>query len=222
MPIPFPKTYIIRPRECAVAMQVLEFEKKMLLVGDAAVGKTSLVRRFVIDKFDDKYIITVGTKTSRKVLEFVHEPEGVTVYLMLGVWDILGQKEMERTHQMHFRGAEAYMLILDGTRRDSFDSLKNWADSVQAVCGPIPGVLACNKLDLRDQFQVSDQELASIAKELGLTLFFTSAKTGENVEAAFRLIGDSLCRPILRKYGGQGGEAAASSTAGKKPGVGGR
>jgi len=203
-------------------MQVLEFEKKMLLVGDAAVGKTSLVRRFVIDKFDDKYIITVGTKTSRKVLEFVHEPEGVTVYLMLGVWDILGQKEMERTHQMHFRGAEAYMLILDGTRRDSFDSLKNWADSVQAVCGPIPGVLACNKLDLRDQFQVSDQELASIAKELGLTLFFTSAKTGENVEAAFRLIGNSLCRPILRKYGGQGGEAAASSTAGKKPGVGGR
>ena len=203
-------------------MQVLEFEKKMLLVGDAAVGKTSLVRRFVIDKFDDKYIITVGTKTSRKVLEFVHEPEGVTVYLMLGVWDILGQKEMERTHQMHFRGAEAYMLILDGTRRDSFDSLKNWADSVQAVCGPIPGVLACNKLDLRDQFQVSDQELASIAKELGLTLFFTSAKTGENVEAAFRLIGDSLCRPILRKYGGQGGEAAASGTAGKKPGVGGR
>jgi small GTP-binding protein len=203
-------------------MQVLEFEKKMLLVGDAAVGKTSLVRRFVIDKFDDKYIITVGTKTSRKVLELIYEREGVTIYLMLGVWDIIGQKELERTHQMHFRGAESYMLTLDGTRRDTFDSLKHWADSVHAVCGPIPGVLACNKVDLRSQFQVSDQELASMAKQLGLTLFFTSAKTGEKVEAAFRLIGDSLCKPILRKYAGAGAEASASSASGKKGGTDGR
>ena len=203
-------------------MHAMEFEKKMLLVGDAAVGKTSLVRRFVIDKFDDKYIITVGTKTSRKVLEFVYEREGVTIYLMLGVWDIVGQKEMERTHKVHFRGAESFMLILDGTRRDTFDSLERWADSVRAVCGPIPGVLACNKVDLRSQFQVTDQDLASAAKQLGLTLFFTSAKTGENVEAAFRLIGDSLCKPILTKYLGQGGGAAASSAAAKKPAADGR
>ena len=66
---------------------------------------------------------------------------------------------MERTRQMHFRGAESYLLILDGTRRDSFDWLKHWADGVHAVCGPVPGVLACNKIDLRSQFQVSDQEL---------------------------------------------------------------
>lgn len=203
-------------------MQVLEFEKKILLVGDAAVGKTSLVRRFVIDKFDDKYIITVGTKASRKVLELVFEPEEVTIHIMLGVFDILGQKEMERTHQVHFRGAESFMLILDGTRRETFESLKGWADSVRAVCGPIPGVLACNKLDLRNQFQVSDEELESIAKQLNLTLFFTSAKTGDHVEAAFRRIGDLLCKPILQKQLGAGGRAEVPGAKAKTSGDAGR
>lgn len=183
-------------------MRVLEFDKKMLLVGDGAVGKTSLIRRFVIDKFDDKYIISIGTKTSRKVLELVYEPEGMTIHMMLGIWDILGQEHKEKTHQMHFRGAESFLLVLDGTRRETFASLERWAGSVREVCGPIPGVLACNKVDLRDQFQVTQEEFEAAAKKLNLDLLLTSAKTGENVEAAFERIGDLLAQPILKKYAG--------------------
>lgn len=198
-------------------MQVLEFEKKILLIGEASVGKTSLVRRYVIDKFDDKYIITIGTKTSRKPLEFIFEPEQLTVHLMLDIWDILGQKGMERAHKVYFKGAESFILVVDGTRRETFDTLATWAKSVWELCGPVPGVLACNKVDIKEKFQVTDAEVESMAKQLNLQPFWTSARTGENVEASFRQVGDYLCLPILKKYGSGG--AAQEPASEKKKGL---
>ncbi len=184
-------------------MQTIDFEKKILLIGNGSVGKTSLVRRFVIDKFDDKYIITIGTKTSRKRMEFTFAPEQIKVNLMLDIWDILGQTGMERAHKLYFKGAEAYILVFDGTQRASFDSVATWAGSVRELAGPIQGVLACNKVDLKANFQVTDEEVESLARQLNLTLMFTSAKTGENVEAAFNQIGGFLCQPIVKKYAGE-------------------
>lgn len=193
-------------------MQTLEFEKKILLIGDGSVGKTSLVRRFVIDKFDDKYIMTIGTKTSRKPMSFTFEPEQLQLELQLDIWDILGQSGMERAHRVYFKGAEAFILVFDGVRRPTFDGLVGWASQVVELCGSIPGVLACNKVDLKDQFQVTEAEVESLAKQLNLTLFYTSAKTGENVEAAFKKVGNDLCYPLIQKYAG-GGTAAAKESA---------
>jgi small GTP-binding protein len=182
-------------------MERLEFEKKILLIGDGSVGKTSLVRRFVIDKFDDKYIVTIGTKTSRKPMKFAFAPEQLEIDMQLDIWDILGQSGMERAHRVYFKGAEAVIIVCDGTNRKSFDAVPGWAASVVELCGSIPGALAVNKVDLRPQFQVSDEEAAARAKEFNLTLFHTSAKTGENVEAVFQHIGSALCTPLIAKYG---------------------
>ncbi len=198
-------------------METLEFEKKVLLIGDGSVGKTSLVRRFVIDKFDDKYIMTIGTKTSRKPMSFTFEPEQLQLELQLDIWDILGQSGMERAHKVYFKGAEAFILVFDGTRKLTFDGLVGWARQVVELCGSIPGVLAANKADLKDKFQVNDAEVESLAKQLNLNLFWTSAKTGENVEAAFQKVGEDLCYPLLQKYGaGAKPETAAKGKAEKK------
>ncbi len=202
-------------------MQTLEFEKKILLIGEGSVGKTSLVRRFVIDKFDDKYIMTIGTKTSRKPMSFTFQPEQLQLELQLDIWDILGQSGMERAHRVYFKGAEAFILVFDGTRRDTFDSLIYWAKTVVELCGSIPGVLAANKVDLRESFQVTPEEVEAMAKQLNLTLMYTSAKTGENVEEAFRKVGNDLCYPLLQKYGGggQAGAEPAEKDKGKKKGM---
>src|SRR5712691_11954240 len=111
-------------------MKFLDYSKKIVLVGDAAVGKTSLVRRFVIDKFDDRYIVTIGTKTSRKPMEFDFPDEQIHLHLMLDIWDILGQSGMERAHKVYFKGAECFILVLDGTRRATFENLPTWIKAV--------------------------------------------------------------------------------------------
>jgi len=197
-------------------METLEFEKKILLIGDGSVGKTSLVRRFVIDKFDDKYITTIGTKTSRKPMDFKFPDEDMHIKIQLDIWDILGQEGMERAHRMYFKGAEAVIIVCDGTRRPTFDSLARWGKEVYDLCGAIPGTLAINKVDLRAEFQVTDAEAQKVSEQMNLKLFPTSAKTGENVEAMFQQIGQYLCGVIRQNYAP--GKAPPAVNAPKKKG----
>ena len=182
------------------AMEVLEFEKKILLIGEASVGKTSMIRRFVIDRFDDRYIVTIGTKVSRKVMDFEYPEEGVGVSLMMSVWDVIGQRTAERIHEMHFKGAEAFIVVCDGTRRGTFEAVDDWVERARRVAGPAPGVLACNKVDMKGAFQVTDAQVRAKAAELKLTPYFTSAKLGEGVEEAFGAVGDGLCRKIVANF----------------------
>lgn len=181
-------------------MEVLEFEKKVLLIGEASVGKTSLIRRFVIDRFDDRYIVTIGTKVSRKVVDFQYAKEGLAVSLMMSVWDVIGQRTAERIHEMHFKGAEAFIVVCDGTRRDTFEALDDWVGRARRVAGPAPGVLACNKVDLKAGFKVTEAEVRAKASALKLTPLFTSAKTGEGVEEAFKAVGEGLCKGIVANH----------------------
>ena len=178
------------------AMRSFDVEKKIILIGDPAVGKTSLIRRFVTDKFDDRYLMTIGMKATRKALELTFDPPGVRVLLNLSVWDILGQRGVERAHTIYFRGAEAFILVFDGTRRDTFESISYWVERVRELCGPVPGMLVCNKVDLRSEFVVSAEELKGKAKQLGVGSIATSAKSGENVERIFQQVGEVLCRPL--------------------------
>ncbi|HEX9708678.1 MAG TPA: GTP-binding protein [Candidatus Thermoplasmatota archaeon] len=199
-------------------MQALEFEKKILLLGDGSVGKTSLVRKFVIDKFDDKYIVTIGTKTSRKQLDLEYPAQQTTIKLQLAIWDILGQKDgFSRAHQVYFKGAESFILVYDRTNRASFDHVPDWLATLRGLCGNIPGVLAGNKSDLEGQFKVAESEERAWAESERMPLVYTSAKTGVNVEESFRRVGEFLCEKILAKY------AAGPERAGeKKKGIFGR
>ena len=149
--------------------------RKICLLGDPAVGKTSLVRRFVYDRFDDRYITTMGTKVSRKEVR-VEDSNFVLL-----IWDILGQKET-RMHEVYYKGAKGAIIVGDITRKDTIEHVENWRRDLCNAVGTVPMITAINKMDLRDEWAV---EPDAIREGLGGECVFTSAKTGIGVEEAF-------------------------------------
>jgi small GTP-binding protein len=172
-------------------MNVKQVKRKVLLIGDGAVGKTSLVRKFVMDKFDDKYITTIGTKITKKDLRF-NTPAGETV-LTLMIWDILGQKGYTGIQASSYKGAEGAMIVCDLTRKETLTStLEYWIPELRKVTGEIPMVFVGNKCDLIDSRQISEAELESTAGKFGCRSYVASAKTGENVESIFKVLGEGV------------------------------
>jgi len=161
---------------------------KLCLLGDGAVGKTSLVRRFVFDVFDDKYLMSFGTKVSKKSL-MVGEAN-----LDLMIWDILGQKSQESLHAAYYRGASGALAVCDFTRPETMTNLRQWLDSFRSVVGDMPVMILGNKADLEMKF--TSAELEAFAKELGCRSLETSAKTGLNVESAFQDIGKAVMEVV--------------------------
>ncbi len=171
-------------------MQFKRVKRKVLLLGDGAVGKTSLVRKYVMDKFDDKYITTIGTKVTKKVLEFKMKGEAVELTMML--WDILGQKGYTGIQRSSYKGAEGIIFVCDTTRPETLKSLEDyWIPEAISVVGSVPFVFAVNKSDLPDG-QISEGEIKTLAERYSAPYFFTSAKTGLNVEDMFKALGRAV------------------------------
>ena len=159
-------------------------KRKYCLLGEGAVGKTSLIRRFVTDQFDDRYITTIGTKVTKKSVHLNNPERGARVDMM--IWDIMGQQGYRgMLQESYFHGASGGMAVCDVTRPETLDNLQEWINGLRGVCGDIPIVILANKADLRDIAQLTPDTLQSFAKENGTTGYFTSAKTGANVEKTF-------------------------------------
>ena len=159
---------------------------KICLVGDNGVGKTSLIRRYVLDLFDDRYITTLGTKVSKKEIEVSFPKENLTAQVDMLIWDIMGQHGFqELLKEAYFYGARGFLAVVDVTRRATLDGLDDWVACVEEVAGHIPMVLAVNKTDLSDKAEFGLPEITERCEALGCGYFWTSAKTNENVEAAF-------------------------------------
>jgi small GTP-binding protein len=169
-------------------MPARKYILKLCLLGDGAVGKTSLVRRFVFDVFDDKYIMSFGTKVSKKTVVIGES----NVDLM--IWDILGQRAHRSLHAAYYLGATGALCVCDLTRPETMESLTTWVEGFQSTAGPMPVVILGNKSDLPRA--VSHSELKSFGARSGSDSLETSAKTGENVEAAFDLITHKMTEAI--------------------------
>lgn len=157
-------------------------QKKICMIGDFSVGKTSLVSRFVRQTFSDKYLTTVGVKVDTKLVELV---DGRQVKLIL--WDIAGNGALTTATASYLRGAAGYILVVDGTRRPTWDSAMNLQKEVSNHIGDKPFVLLLNKADLRDQWEIGKQLVSSHMAQ-GWNIIHTSAKTGIGVEEAFSLL----------------------------------
>lgn len=158
--------------------------KKVVMMGSFAVGKTSLVRRFVEDAFDDAYLSTMGVKVSRKALTV----DGTELTLML--WDISGREGFESLRPSYLKGASGALLVGDTTRPRTFDTVEDEAGSLASAVGNCPVVICANKSDLPPAIEPS--EVALRARNLGAPLFATSARTGAGVEEAFQALGRRL------------------------------
>ena len=181
---------------------IKEIQKKIILLGDGAVGKTSLIRRFVVDKFDDKYIITIGSKITAK--NILIEKGDKTFQMKLQIWDILGQKGYSKLHKSSFRGTDGVILVTDITRKTTLTSLQNyWIPEVHKIAGMIPFVILANKSDLIGNATFNEEELREIALNFDAPYYYTSAKYGDNVDKAFHAVGMGIIerrRSESRKY----------------------
>lgn len=153
-------------------------QKKICMVGAFAVGKTSLVSRFVKSLFSEKYLTTVGVKIEKKFLTVGDQD----VTLML--WDLAGEDEFLQVRMSYMRGSSGYFLVADGTRRSTLDTLISLQQRVEETIGKVPFIVLLNKVDLREQWEVDDAAI-DVLTQKGWPVVFTSARTGAEVEDAF-------------------------------------
>jgi small GTP-binding protein len=154
-------------------------KKKICMLGSFAVGKTSLIQRFVNSIFSEKYHTTIGVKIDQKRVRI----DDKEVNLLL--WDIHGEDEFQKVKQSYLIGASGYLLVMDGTRKKTYDVARLLHEKAVAALGDVPFIFIINKNDLKDDWDVDD-ELINIIKDNGWDLLLTSAKTGEGVELAFK------------------------------------
>jgi len=179
-------------------MELRDILKKVVLLGDGAVGKTSLIARYVVNKFDDKYIATIGTKVSRKDIQVIKP--NLIINLRMMIWDILGQKEYSKIRSASLSGAQGVILVADLSRPETFKSLQDfWLKEVEAVVGSVPTIIVGNKLDLAAKASASRTMIESMGQKLGCPIMLASAKTGENVEGIFTTLGDTLVAEVIAK-----------------------
>lgn len=153
-------------------------QKKICMLGAFAVGKTSLVSRFVSSIFSDKYHTTVGVKVDKKVVGVGEEQ----VNLLL--WDLYGEDDFQKLRTSYLRGSAGYALVVDGTRRETLEKAVVLQSRAREAVGPVPFVLMLNKADLVDKWEVEDAAVEELVRQ-GWPTFRTSAKSGAGVDQAF-------------------------------------
>jgi small GTP-binding protein len=161
-----------------------EYSAKVILTGDPKVGKTSLVRRFVENKFTENYLTTIGVDITKKVVKL----DGGDSIVNLLIWDIGGQ-EFSRYRSRFYNGANAALVVVDRTRPETLKNISKWyGDIKNSINRDIPVVLVGNKSDLVDEMIISEEDIKKVAKKYDFHYIITSAKTGENVTDVFMYI----------------------------------
>ena len=175
---------------------------KICLYGEGAVGKTSLILRFVKNMYSDKYAKTIGTDIYTKKVLINHPTESDKVIeATLNIWDIMGQMGFsDLLKKKHFEGAHGAIGVADITRKETLDDktglggLAHWTDSLYETVGKIPVIILANKCDLGGQAKFGKKELEEFKKKYNTEYGLTSAKTGEHVEDVFKLLTEVIAR----------------------------
>lgn len=160
---------------------------KVCLIGATAVGKSSLVARYVRSVFSDEYRTTIGVKIELRRVNV----DGHVLDLVL--WDLSGEDEFQTVQRAYLRGARGYVLAIDGTRRATEEVAIALEARVRETIGAVPFIVALNKADLAATWELDDEDIEAM-KRRGWTVVRVSARTGEGVDALF----EELAKAILR------------------------
>jgi small GTP-binding protein len=160
---------------------------KVCMIGGTAVGKTSLVARFVDRVFEERYTSTIGVRIQARHVQRSGRP------LTLVLWDLSGEDEFQGVQPSYLRGMAGYLLVVDGTRRQTLLTAIALEARVRATVGPLPFVVVLNKSDRIADWDLSPELLERLTR-LGGSAVRTSAKTGENVDEAFHQLADQMLR----------------------------
>ncbi len=176
---------------------------KVILVGDGAVGKTSIRRQFLGEGFRNDYQMTIGADLAKKESPVLYSGGRQIKYI---IWDLAGQQRFESVRKAYYTSAMGALAVFDTTRIESFQNIVAWMNEFwkNNGQGPVPLVILGNKVDLRDAVSssVSDAKAIRFANTLsqvaekhrGFKIHYlpTSAKTGLNIDLAFELLGESI------------------------------
>ena len=153
-------------------------QKKICMLGGFAVGKTSLVKRFVTGQFSDQYHTTIGVKIDQKTQK-MNDTE-----MLLVLWDVYGEDDFQKVRASYLQGSAGYLLVIDGTRRETVEVARQLHGLAEQTMGAVPYVLLVNKFDLKESWQVEPAMYEDLASK-ACQVLQASAKTGAGVERAF-------------------------------------
>ncbi len=163
---------------------------KICLIGATSVGKTSLVARFVRSIFSDTYRTTIGVKIETHEVSYA----GRTVQLV--IWDLSGEDEFQTVQPAYVTGASGYLLVVDGTRRDTVHTAIRLEQRVRESVGAIPFVVVVNKADLSAVWEVTPRDLDPL-RQHAAALVETSARTGDGVPVAFDVLTAAIFSRVM-------------------------
>lgn len=171
---------------------------KICFLGDSSVGKTSLIRKFVYEVFDDSYLMTMGTKVTKKKITIDRPDVDKKFNITFMIWDIIGDIHFRGLlHHSYLYGAAGALLVCDVTRPETFENLDTWVESLKMESEEVmPMVFMGNKCDLEKDKKLDENDFAKLADVYNSLCLLTSAKTGQNVEEAFHL----LAKKVVDKY----------------------
>ena len=166
-------------------------QKKVVILGDSGVGKTSILFRYIFDKFDNQNLPTLGASFKSKVIMIPGENNSIK----LNLWDTAGQEKFKSLTRMYYQDAEAAVIVYDATFRESFESAKNWVADLRENAN-VPDLLIAlvgNKCDLTDKIEVVLEEAHGFAKSIKAEIIKeTSAKDNNGVNELFQEIAVKL------------------------------
>ena len=173
---------------------------KICFLGDSAVGKTSLIRKYVFDIFDDSYLMTMGTKITKKDVTIEMPKYNKTFNITFLIWDIIGDIHFRRLlHHSYLYGAAGALCVCDVTRPQTLENLDFWINSLQEEGDRgVPAILLANKSDIIEKRNFNEENLETLSKRNKSPWLLTSAKTGANVEKAFRILGRRIIDNFMR------------------------
>ncbi|BAY27212.1 small GTP-binding protein [Calothrix sp. NIES-2100] len=160
-------------------------QKKICMVGAFATGKTSLVARYVSSIFSENYHTTVGVKIDKKTVNL----EDRTINLIL--WDLYGEDEFQKVRMSYLRGSSGYLLVVDGTRKNTLEKAFDLQTRVEETIGNVPFIMILNKWDLKDEWEIDPVEIDAI-KQKNWIVMKTSAKHGIGVAEVFQTLAEKI------------------------------
>lgn len=161
--------------------------KKIIIVGEPEVGKTSLIKKFMSGRFSKDYKVSIGTNMFIKELDL---DSGMNIKLQ--IWDIAGQERWTEMRHIYYKGTHGAIVVGDLTRKKTFEQIENfWCPDLDKYCEAIPRIMLANKEDLVKN--ISIEELKTYRRKINAkSIIYTSAKLGTNVDKAFKVISELI------------------------------
>ena len=172
------------------------YKFRVVLLGEAAVGKTSLVRRYTENVFDEEYKQTIGTTFATKDID-VTDGEGNVRKVRLNIWDMGGQSTYRELRRQFMKGASGAVIVYDITRPETFMAMNNWFESFKEVCPDSPVIISANKVDLAESRMVPQEPGMMLRDWFQAEYFETSAKTGDEVSNVFIRVAEVVLEKAL-------------------------